>query len=363
MTSPSDPALLGRLPRAAQWLLLLLVSAVLAAMLFAVGLPAALLLGPMVAAIAAGVGGATVRVPDGFALAAQAIVAMLIASAITPEIAVTFLADWPLFVSIVLATIAASGALGWLMSHHRVLPGTTAVWGASPGASSAMVLMADAFGADARLVAFMQYLRVVMVATAASLVATFFARATHAEVPPVIWFPPLDAGAFATTIAVAALGTLVGRRLPVPSGALIVPMLAGSVLHMTGLIEIELPEWLLSIGYALVGWRIGLGFTRAVILHATRVLPQVFLSILVLMLFCAGLAAVLVGWLGVDPVTAYLATSPGGMDSVAIIAASSPVDVPFVMTLQVVRFFVIVLVGPSLAHFVARRMSERATSI
>ena len=41
-----------------------------------------------------------------------------------------------------------------------MLPGTTAVWGSSPGAATAMVLMAEAFGADARLVAFMQYLRV-----------------------------------------------------------------------------------------------------------------------------------------------------------------------------------------------------------
>ena len=53
--------------------------------------------------------------------------------------------------------------------------------------------------------------------------------------------------------------------------------------------------------------------------------------------------------------TAYLATSPGGADSVAIIAASSShVDVPFVMAMQMARFILVLLVGPALARAVAR---------
>ena len=91
-------------------------------------------------------------------------------------------------------------------------------------------------------------------------------------------------------------------------------------------------------------------------MHALRILPHLVASILALIAFCAGLALLLVRFAGVDPLTAYLATSPGGMDSIAIIAAASPVDVPFVMSLQVVRFFLIVLFGPAIATFVARRL-------
>lgn len=360
MTVPPTAPLFGRAPRWLQWIVLVAVSAILCGGLMMIGLPAALLIGPMLAAIAAGLSGATIRVSGPLALGAQAIVSMLIASAITPAILVAFLADWPLFLAVVLATIIASSALGYLMSRRRILPGTTAVWGSSPGAASAMVLMAEAFGADARLVALMQYLRVVMVAGAASLVARFFVDLSGAPPPPIVWFPPLDPLAFGETIAVAAIGTLVGRILPIPSGALIVPMVAGAALQALGLIAIELPEWLLSIGYALIGWRIGLGFTRAVVRHAARVLPQIMLSILALIGFSGSLAALLVHLLGIDPLTAYLATSPGGMDSIAVIAASSPVDRSFVMALQAVRFFIIVLTGPSIAHYIARRMPAHA---
>jgi hypothetical protein len=40
---------------------------------------------------------------------------------------------------------------------------------------------------------------------------------------------------------------------------------------------------------------------------------------------------------------------------VAIIAAGSNVDMPFVMAMQTARFMIILLIGPSLARFMARR--------
>ena len=43
----------------------------------------------------------------------------------------------------------------------------------------------------------------------------------------------------------------------------------------------------------------------------------------------------------------------GGMDSVAIIAASSKVDISFVMALQTARFVIVLLIGPRLARLIA----------
>ena len=117
--------------------------------------------------------------------------------------------------------------------------------------------------------------------------------------------------------------------------------------------RIELPPWLLAISYALLGWSIGLGFTRRILLHASRALPQIVLSIVALIAFCCGLAFVLVKTSGVDPLTAYLATSPGGIDSIAIIAASSKVNMSFVMALQTARLVIVMLVGPRLARLIA----------
>lgn len=133
-------------------------------------------------------------------------------------------------------------------------------------------------------------------------------------------------------------------------------MIAGALLEGTGVVKIVLPQWLLAISYALLGWSIGLGFTREILRHASRALPQVLLATFALIGMGGVLAWVLVYAAGVDPMTAYLATSPGGMDSVAIIGAASKVDLSFVMALQTLRLVVVLIAGPPLARFIAQRM-------
>ncbi|MEX6505575.1 AbrB family transcriptional regulator [Jiella sp. M17.18] len=345
-------------PKALRWPALLAMSAVVAVLLELAGIPAALLLGPMAAGVVMGVTGNAVTIPKVPYYLAQAVIGCLIASSITVSILTTFLQDWMIYVGIVVIVIAASSALGWLMSRWQVLPGTTAVWGSSPGAATAMMLMAEAFGADARLVAFMQYLRVIFVAVAASMVARFWIGAEGSATAGIVWFPPLDWPAFGTTLGLTVGGAWLGRVLKIPAGPLLLPMGVGIVLHLLGLIHMQLPEWFLAIAYAALGWRIGLGFTPEVMRHAWHALPKIAGSIVALLAFCGGLAALLHVFLGTDPVTAYLATSPGGMDSIAIIAASTKVDLPFVMALQTVRFVIVLVVGPPMARFIATRIGR-----
>jgi membrane AbrB-like protein len=358
-SEPPAPGLLAKFPKPAQWAILIAASVAIALVLELAAVPAALLLGPMLAGILVGINGGRIRAPRLPVIGAQSMVGCLVASAITSEIVFTFLKDWPLFIAVVAAVIATSAVLGWMITWMKVLPGTTAIWGVAPGGASAMMLMSADFGADARLVAFMQYLRVVMVAGAASLVARLWVGDVSAAAHAVVWFPPFAWTGLAATLALAGLGGVIGVGLRVPGGTLLVPMIVGAILEGAGLIAITLPPWLLAAGYTLLGWSIGLGFTRDILAHAYRALPQVVLSILILMGVCAVLAFVLVQVAGIDPLTAYLATSPGGMDSVAIIAASSSnVDMSFVMALQGVRLVIVLLAGPPLARFVAQRMTR-----
>jgi len=349
---------LARWPRAAQWALLAAGSIAFAGVLLALQMPAALLLGPMLAGIACGTHGASVRTPEVTYVAAQAIVGVMIAGTITPAIVHTFYVHWPWFLGSVLATLAGSSGLGVVLSRFsRRLPGTTAIWGVTPGAATAMVLMAESFGADARLVAFMQYLRVILVAFVAAAIAHLWLHLGSVSRVPAVWFGPFDPAALAATLAVAVVGAVLGVRLRVPAGALLLPAFAAIALHLGGALRIELPPWLLAATYAAVGWTIGLRFTRESLRYALRALGPIVLSIVALLALCGALSWLLARWTGANALTAYLAMSPGGMDTVAIIAASSPqaVDLPFVMSLQTVRLLLVIAFGPALARFVAAR--------
>jgi uncharacterized protein len=344
-------------PPPLQWAALLAASVACVSAFELIGLPAALLLGAIAAAILVSWFEGRVSVPPWAFVVAQGFVGCLVARSITPDILVTIFHKWPMFLILIGAVIFFAAGLGFALARLKALPGTTAVWGSSPGAATAMVLMADAFGGDMRLVAVMQYLRVACVGLVASIVARAWSAPGSAPVA-IDWFPPLAAGPFLATLALAIVGAIIGVKSRIPAGALLLPLFVGAPLSASHILTITLPPWLLAICYALVGWSIGLRFTREIVLYAAKQLPRILASIFALIAMCGALAFALHEAAGTDALTAYLATSPGGADAVAIIAASSRVDMPFVMAMQIGRLLMVILIGPTLARMIARWTAE-----
>jgi uncharacterized protein len=200
----------------ARWCLLIVASAILAAILEELAVPAALLLGPMIAAIAVVTIVGKLPFPRWPVRISQAVIGCLIAHNITGDTLATVLADWPIFAVCVVSVIASSSVIGWFLARYRVLPGTTAVWGSAPGGASTMSLMAEAYGADFRLVAVMQYMRVVMVALTASLITSFLAVPIK-TVATINWFPPITWNT-AATILIVAVGLGLGKLSRLPAG-------------------------------------------------------------------------------------------------------------------------------------------------
>lgn len=339
--------------RSVQWTALLLITLLSTALCEWLALPAALLLGPMFAGIASESMGSKLRLPRASMYFSQAVIGCLIAKSINQDILSLFIDYWLILIATVSLTLIVSVTLGWIISKMKILPGTTAIWGLLPGAASVMVMMAEDFGADARLVAFMQYLRVLMVTLTASLVAKFWAHIANADLHTLVWFPTLHLTPFFLTMGIVFISLFAAFVPRISGGVLLVSMTLGGYVQLGGYAQLELPLWLLAIAFALIGWSVGLRFTKEVLSAAARALPQTVLSIAILIIFCMGLASMLTYFLNADPLSAYLGTSPGGVDSAAIIAASTKVDIAFVMALQIMRFLITLLVGPWLSRLIA----------
>ena len=230
-------------PAARHWGALMIATLVFVPVLRLIGLPAALLLGSMAAAALLASFHGKVRIPAWSFILAQSVVGCLIARAIGSASTAEMARQWPIFVMGILTVMAFGAALGLLLARWKALPGTTAVWGSSPGGATAMVLMAEAYGADIRLVAVMQYLRVAIVGLVASLVARTWGG-SGAALPATDWFPALPPGPFLATLALIAGGAVVGVKSKIPAGALLAPMFIGAVLSASHVVTITLPPWL-----------------------------------------------------------------------------------------------------------------------
>ncbi len=342
-------------PPGPRWIILAVLSAVLSGTLHLLSVPAGVFLGALAAGILVALAGGAVRVPPPLFSFTQGLIGCLIASRISPSTLASIAGQWPLFLAMVISVSAASAVLGWFLAKARTLPGTTAIWGTSPGAALIMTVMSESHGADPRLVAFMQYLRVLMVTLVATLAGGLWGSHAASGAGAAALPAGTDFASLGETLAVALVGTVLGRLLHFPSAPMLFPLLLIPFLGYLGIGSFSLPWWLLILAYSAVGWGIGLRFTRRIVKHALSALPGIAGTMLVLIVLCAGLGHGFSLTFGIDPLTCFLATSPGGIDSVAIISASVGGDVSFVMAVQTTRLFFVTLTSPPLATYVARK--------
>ena len=337
-----------------QWLALLICAGAFGQLLHALAVPAGLFLGPMLVAIVFGVSGAQLRLQRQLFRFGQGCVGLLVAHSVTWAVLVSMAQSWHLMLVATFITVALSALVGLGTVRFGGIPGSTAAWGTAPGAASAMVSMAEDNGADGRVVATMQYVRVVCVVMIGSLVSHLLgatpAAGAVANAPAALAGPHLLDSLL--SLGVVLLGITLGNRLP--AGALLTPLLLGGALQLSGLLTIRLAEPLLAIAYGAIGCYIGLRFDRQTVRYVWKRLPTMIAGAVVLIALCAACAYGLALAMGTDFLSMYLATSPGGLDAMAIIAVETHADVGLVLAMQTLRLFGVILTGAFCARQIIR---------
>lgn len=217
------------------------------------------------------------------------------------------------------------------------------------GGSAAIVGAAEDLGADARMVAFMQYLRLALVVLTMPLLIRFvFAPgagdflalgAKEIEVP-------FSIGGWVFLLLAAPAGYVLGKLLRLPAAALLGPVLLGAIVTVAG-IGVNPPEVAREIAFNIIGLEVGLRLTPDALRAMGRMLPKVLLFVLLITGICALLAWVVTLVTSISPANAYLATTPGGINAVLAIASSVHSNVALVFAVQTLRLFAMVLLAPA----------------
>jgi membrane AbrB-like protein len=339
---------------AAPWILLGAATAAASVALGAVGFPSPTLFSALIIGLAVALARpqAAPQLPRGAFIAAQAVCGVTLGAYLRSDALSALGHDWLPVTLVSAATLGLSMAAGRLLARYTPLDVPTATLGMIAGGASGIVTMADDLGGDDRLVAFMQYMRVlVVVLLTPLLIAAFGGGSGTVPGPTPSAFG--DAQDWLLTALIAPAAALLARRAHVPAGALLGPMIVAGAVTLSG-IDFAVPPVVRELAFALIGLQVGLRFT----LGTVRLLGRLFVPVLIalggLLLGCGGLAVLLHLTTEVSFRDAYLATTPGGLYAVLAVAVGAGANTTFILAVQALRLLVAVLLAPLAVRRLAR---------
>ena len=345
--------------RALRWTAVLAAAAVTSLLCWLAALPSPVLFGALVGTVTLSL--ALPRVTEALTFPpplfrlGQAAIGVVIGAVVQVQTITRLADDWVAVTLVVLGTLALSLALGYLLSLTAYADRATGICSMVAGGASGVVAIARDVGADDRTVAVVQYLRVLVVVLSLPVIAGILFGASGGDAAGVSTSDgSLQAGLVISAVAIIG-GLVLARVIPFPAAALLLPLGIAATLAATGVVgDAAVPSLLEQGAYVIIGVAVGLRFTRESIVHVARLLPWALLAIVVVIAGSALMGVALAAATGVSELTAYLATTPGGLFAVLPLAAGAGADVTFVLTLQVVRIVVMLAVTPLLARWLAR---------
>lgn len=345
------------------WVLLSVLVAAVSAVFELVGLPTPLLFGGLVGALVYALARPQrpLALPGPSFTAGQAVVGIIIGSTIDWQGLADLGADWFIVLLVSCFSVIVSVLLGQLLTRHGASR-VTATFSSIAGGAAGLTALADELGADARVVASLQYLRLLVVLVTLPIVVTvgFGAESRGTSGGGGGWsFADWALGDWALSagfsLVAIVLGLLAGRLARLPAAAILGPLVAASLLTLLPVFDdVRVPAVVAAVGYLAIGVQVGLKFTVASIKSIGAMVPTALFTIIITLAACAALGWVLSQTTDATGLDAYLATTPGGIYAVMGTAAETGTDPGFVAASQVLRVLIVLGIAPLLAAWLRR---------
>jgi hypothetical protein len=223
------------------------------------------------------------------------------------------------------------------------------------GGAAGIISISRELGADERLVAVMQYMRYLIIVAVTPVVAIGVFGLTKRP-------GALTAGSstsihgFVYVASTLVAGLWLARVLRMPAGSLLGPMiLAAAISLLDRPLVAPVPVPLADLAFACIGLDVGLRFTTKALREAGSILWRSIAIIVAMIAISAGLGVALAAVTHVSMLDGYLATTPGGLSAVLAMAVGSRTDTTFVVSVQVIRTFLMLVAAPPLARWLASR--------
>ncbi len=305
-------------------------------------MPAPYLIGPAAAVTAAGFAGWTLRIPQPIRNATFIVVGLSMGTGLTPEVFVAA-RTWPLsFLLVPVAVVVLLYSASWTLQRFFGYDRATALLAASPGHLSFVLSLAAETRSDLLAIGVIQSVRVLALTITVPLIVDVLGLVSTAPPPAPVMSPVALAGYFTAAVA---LGYLL-VQMKVPAALLLGGMIVAGSTHLSGLVSGELPSWIMTPTYVLLGAVIGSRFSGA----SFRAMRTAFVAggiVTVVVVALAAAIAALVCYVTAVPLDAALiAFAPGGLETMAAMAVMLHAQPTYVGAHHVLRLVVLSVLMP-----------------
>ncbi|SLN16884.1 Putative ammonia monooxygenase [Roseovarius albus] len=231
----------------------------------------------------------------------------------------------------------------------------TSFYAGAPGGLYESLALGEEMGADMARLTLQQFLRLILVVTALPFGISLWVGSpvgsaggmTMAEANIALTdLPP--------TIAVIAAGLLAGLYIPLPAKQLTAPLVLAAIVTLTGLVDLNLPQWLINVAQIVIGTALGSQFAG---LNRRQLQKGILLSLVSvggMLIMAAGFASALHHYTGQPFDALFISFSPGGVTEMALVALSLNAS-PTLVTLHHVWRILLTVIGLSISARMMRR--------
>lgn len=256
-----------------------------------------------------------------------------------------------------IATVGLSIGFGVLLSRVQYgnISRRTGVLSTLPGGASLMPALAAELEVNYQYVVLNQYLRLLVVSMSLPIIAALLVHPQHGTAPPAQGSPNpvID---IALCLIIVYLGGWAGRRLHLPAPQVFGPLaltIVVSIVLPNGF-TVHPPHIFSVLAFLAIGWMCGGGLSKDSLREFSKQLPVTICFVILILGCCALIAIPVATVLDVTYFEAYLATSPGALETVLALANEGGAGA-VVVVFQIVRLLIVLVCAANLP-FILRKL-------
>jgi len=280
-----------------------------------------------------------------------AIIGVMIGASFNPDLLSVLPAFWLSVLAVVVFIVVAHFGGYQIMRRLGGFRPIDAFYAAMPGGLVESTILGEKAGADVTVLAIQHFIRIILVVTVVPLLfLVFTGELVGSAAGATFSIAAYHVDDVALIVVLAPIGMALGRLSRIPASHLMGPLFFSAGLHVSGLIDIAAPPWLLYLAQLVIGVGLGAQFSGISRRMLMRGLGTGAMAVSYMLVLSFGFAVGLSRLVPAEVEALFLAFAPGGVTEMNLIALSLHLSPVIVAVHHLVRIMATVVISSAVGR-------------